>query len=397
MACIDARKKDSCCGCGACVSVCPQSCVSMMPDDEGFDYPAIDPARCTSCGRCRHVCPFVDLPNTAGPCLPLSAFASWHLDDDIRRDSSSGGVFSALAEHTVTHGGVVFGAAFDDDFRRVRHIGVRTSAELARLRGSKYVQSRTVDAFPGVCRELDSGRRVLFVGTPCQVAGLRKLVGWNDSKLLTCDFVCHGVPSPGVFAKYMEEQSRIFQAPTVAYSFRDKGQGWNFPQIQHRFSNRRARTVWAWGDPFMHGFLLNVFLRPVCYVCPFASVRRVADITLGDYWGVATQYPQYDDNGGTSLVLINTAAGMTLFDECARKVFAAPCDLDHAASHNGHLVRPAGMPLLRGAFFDASERLPFSSAARVYIRKSTLLKRWCTRSSRRLLWWARSLLFRFWR
>ena len=249
---ISFARKENCYGCGACVAACPQSCIAMSRDEEGFEYPVVDSARCTECSKCHDVCPFADLPDTTGFRLQPLAYASWNLDENVRRASTSGGVFSALAECMLSKGGVVFGAAFEDSFTRVRHIGIATPEELIRLRGSKYVQSSTTDAFDQVRQELASERHVLFSGTPCQVAGLRNLLGPNTTGLLTCDLVCAGVASPGVFAKYIEEQCRSFQAPTVAYSFRDKKQGWNFPVVSQSFENGRLYTRWNWGDPFEH-------------------------------------------------------------------------------------------------------------------------------------------------
>ena len=359
----------------------------MVRDDEGFDYPLVDESRCTDCGRCIEVCPMVEAPDTSGHARRPPAYACWHRDESVRADSTSGGAFSALAEEALAHGGVVFGAAFSEDFMGVQHVAAETRDDLAHLRGSKYVQSSTVDAFAQACTELANGRQVLFSGTPCQIAGLRKLVAARNGQLLTCDLVCHGVPSPAVFADYMLEQCQRHQAPTTEYNFRGKAHGWNFPSVQQVFDNGQVYERWNWGDTFQHGFLLGVFMRPACYTCPFARLPRVTDVTLADYWGVGSRYPQYDDNRGTSLVLVNTPTGDALFEACATRLFSAECDLDHAASYNSHLTKAAAVPRARAVFFDAYRSgESFKVAARSYIRATALLRRACTRIARRLVW-----------
>jgi Pyruvate/2-oxoacid:ferredoxin oxidoreductase delta subunit len=383
--CLDITQKDACCGCGACLSACPQSCIIMTRDEEGFDYPVVERAHCTQCGRCRDVCPILNVPDKKDFYERPAAYAAWNLDEYVRRASTSGGVFSVLAEYVLAKKGVIFGAAFEDDFRSVRHIAVESSNELDKLRGSKYVQSSTIGVFGKIRTFLAAGREVLFTGTPCQVAAVRNFIGPNTAGLTTCDLVCHGVPSPGVFEKYIDEQSQAFQSSTAHYVFRGKEQGWNFPMVQQVFKNGRVYKSWNWGDPFMHGFLKDIILRPICYRCEFPSFPRVADITLADYWGVATKYPKYDDNRGTSLVLVNSAVGDLLLKTCATRLFLADVDLDHAVSHNSHLYRPAHMPEIRKCFFEASNKNTFGKASRSYIKNGTLLKRACTRTIRQIL------------
>jgi len=190
----------------------------------------------------------------------------------------------------------------------------------------------------------------------------------------------------------MQEQDEAAGAATVGYNFRDKAQGWNLPAVRQTFASRRVRVRMDWRDPFMHGFLKNVFLRPVCYVCPFATLRRLGDLTLADYWGVRTRYPGYDDNRGTSLVLASTAAGDALLEACAEGLFCAPCDLEHAVAHNGHLARPAPEPACRAAFFRAFREGSFRAAARVYLRRSDLLRRIVRRAAKQAVWWTRTAL-----
>lgn len=382
---FQSNRKQDCCGCGACVAVCPAKCISIQRDEEGFDYPRVEESLCTQCGKCEKVCPVVCPPSRSAHKQRPPAYACWHLDDQIRAESSSGGVFTGLAQYALRAGSVVYGAAFDANFKGVSHIPARTEAELAPLRGSKYVQSASVEAFREIRKLLNGGRRVCFVGTPCQVAGLRKLVGKKNEKLLTADLICHGVPSPDVFLKYIEEDERGVGSHTIAYCFRDKTSSWNCPVVSRIYGDNERSAVINWGDRFMHGFLLNVFLRPICYECPFVGLPRFGDLTLADYWGVSTRFPQYDDDRGTSLVLVNTSKGGFYMRNTGDLLFSAPGDLDHAMAHNPHMVTPAKEPANRKEFFEAFRLGTFRSASKVYFRKRLVWKRYATRLAKRLV------------
>ena len=381
------EKKETCCGCGACVAVCPRGCLAMVRDEEGFDYPQLDPARCTKCGQCTAICPVTHPPDSSRHCDQPAIYMCRHGDDGIRSRSSSGGAFSALAAQALADGAVVYGAAFDPDFSAVRHMPARNAVEASALRGAKYVQSDTLPAFRQIARDLARGQQVFFVGTPCQVAGLRKLAGAEVRGLITCDLVCHGVPSPGVFANYMADQVRKFGARTTSYDFRDKSQGWNCGSVRQTFANGRVYARWNWGDPFLYGFYRSAFLRPACHTCRFAGLPRMGDLTLGDYWGVAARFAAHDDNKGTSLVLVNTTTGEGLFRASAPGLNCNQGDLNHAIAHNSGMVRATAMPHWRPAFFDAFQRTgSFATASRTYIRPGFLLKRRCARLAKQTMW-----------
>ncbi len=369
----------------ACVPVCPVNCITVAVDEEGFEYPVRDAARCTNCGKCTAVCPVVNKPEAIPTEGFPAAYAAWSRDAETRRNSSSGGVFPELAKRVLSDGGVVFGAAFSDDFHTVHHIKMEDPGDLPRLQGSKYVQSSTVGVFPQVKELLASGRKVLFSGTPCQVAGLRNFIGDDAEGLTTCDLVCHGVPSPGVFARYMEEQEKKYEAKTRGYSFRHKKTGWNFMEVDQVFSEGRSYHSMDWADPFMHGFLKNILLRPVCYRCPFYPVPRIADLTLADYWSVATKYPKYDDDKGTSLVLIHSKKGDGLL-HAGNALIVHRTDIAHGIAHNAHLNHPAAEPACRKEFFEAFRGGSFSVAASVYIKKGEVLRRKIRRWIKKTIW-----------
>lgn len=380
-------RKEDCCGCGACVASCPRGCLTMARDEEGFDYPVVAPERCTQCGTCVDVCPMTRPPDAGQSAARPAAHICRHRDGASRAVSSSGGAFAALAAEALAGGAVVYGAAYGPGFAGVRHVSARDAAEVEALRGSKYVQSDTVPAFRSILDDVAHARRVFFAGTPCQVAGLRKLAREHADGLVTCDLICHGVPSPGVFANYMAEQCRRYGAATTAYNFRDKTCGWNCGSVRQTFANGRVYLRWNWGDLFARGFLQNAFLRPACHTCRFTGLPRLGDLTLGDYWGVGSRYPAHDDNLGTSLVLSNTAVGDTLLRASAQHMLCALGDLDHAIAHNPNLVRPTVAPPWRQDFFDAFRRTgSLAVASGSYTNRAFLLKRRCARVWKRVTW-----------
>ena len=257
---IDTLDKNRCCGCGACAVACPQTCIRLVPDEEGFDYPVIDEANCIDCGRCLQVCGMQNEPRLYEV---QQTYAAWHADAGIRAASTSGGAFSALADVTFAENGLVAGVAFTDDFKGVEHRLASSWQEAEAFRGSKYVQSQTQACFADIVKALDQGRNVLFTGTPCQVASLRRLTGDPDH-LKTCDIVCHGVPSPEVFSRYIEEEESEKGKKIAGYLFREKQAGWHFHRVKILFEDNTTLTRIPWADNFSSGYYLNVFLRPSC-------------------------------------------------------------------------------------------------------------------------------------
>ena len=234
---IEIIDKKNCCGCSACAQICPRKCILMQEDDEGFLYPKVDKKSCIDCHLCERVCPVL---NQSKPKKPLKVYASINKDENIRLCSSSGGIFTALAEKVIAEGGVVFGARFDDKWEVV-HDYVETKEDLSKFRGSKYVQSRIENCYKEAEVFLKAGRIVLFSGTPCQIAGLILFLKKSYNNLLTVDFVCHGVPSPGVWRRYLKEEiarqcdrkNTVLPRPisekdtrVTGISFRDKALGW---------------------------------------------------------------------------------------------------------------------------------------------------------------------------
>lgn len=310
---IQITDKQACCGCGACAQVCPRHCISMTPDQEGFLYPAVNRAACVDCGLCEKVCPLGSRQEIQGQVRARAAFCK---DDEIRLNSSSGGIFSLLAEEILQKGGVVFGAAFDSQMM-VHHVAVESVCDLGQLRGSKYLQSRMGNSYQAAKAYLTAGRKVLFSGTACQIAGLKSYLGRPCENLWTVDVLCHGVPAPALWKKYLDEKSREYAVPVEQVSFRDKSEGWKEYRVTLQLRDGVICSQSVAQNPYMQLFLSNICLRPSCHACPFKGFPRVSDLTLGDCWDVEQYAPEMDDDRGTSVVIASTEKGEALWQKIA--------------------------------------------------------------------------------
>ena len=320
---IKLSNKKDCCGCHACVSICPKSCISMKADEEGFLYPYIDEQACIDCGLCEHICPMI---NQGEPRKPIEVYAAKCCDDTIRKQSSSGGIFTVVAEEVIAQGGVVFGARFNEKWE-VIHDWTDKIEELSLFRGSKYVQSRIGNTYKEAEQFLKQDRYVLFTGTPCQIAGLKKFLRKEYNNLLTIDVVCHGVPSPLVWQEYLKSARYIDKKTQCSLSnpisaitdiaFRDKTMGWKkfsfridytLPDI-HKSTDSPTSASKHHLEPFydnlyMKGFLQNIYLRPSCYACKAKSGKSGSDLAIADFWGIEKSYPELDDDKGISALLV---------------------------------------------------------------------------------------------
>ena len=322
---IRLTKKADCCGCGACAQSCPKNCISMEPDSEGFLYPKVDETQCVNCGLCEKVCPilFKQKPDP----IKVAAYAAYTSNSELREKSSSGGIFSLLAQEILNRGGTVAGAAFAADFS-VRHILVENDAELDRLRGSKYVQSRMEDTYVQIRDLLKQGRPVLFTGVACQIAGLKAFLGREYENLYTVDVLCHGVPSPKVWAHYRREQAQIHGTILEEVSFRDKRKGWRHYSMALNFAEGVEYCRPGAEDTYLRVFLRDLCLRPSCHSCRFKDFPRLSDLTIGDAWGIERHMPDLDDDHGTSVVLVNSEKGMGLWNAVADNAVSRQGELD---------------------------------------------------------------------
>lgn len=310
---INIEVKYNCCGCGACAQRCSKQCITLKQDSEGFLYPEVDIENCIDCGLCEKVCP---VQHPYEDRKPLQTLAAINKDEKIRLESSSGGIFTLLAESVIKQGGVVFGARYDEEWQ-VTLDYIETIEGLAAFRGSKYVQARTGVTYKQCEKFLKEGRKVLFSGTPCQIAGLKHFLNKEYDNLLTVDVVCHGTPSPKVWALYLKEVVDLVSNITNI-SMRDKSRGWNqfsFVMNYNKDDETLTLSVPFNKNDYMRAFLKDMILRPSCYSCAAKELKSGSDITIADYWGIQSVASEMNDDKGTGLVLINTDKGRVCFDK----------------------------------------------------------------------------------
>lgn len=376
-----------CTGCGACASVCPVCAIDMAPDEEGFLFPVVDQERCTSCGRCARVCP-VNRSDAAAAATgatqqktedsdadALPTYACWATSAPLRAESSSGGAFGVLATQVVRAAGVVFGAAFVTP-NRVIHQQAETVTQLQALLRSKYVQSETGNVFPEVKQLLDAGRRVLFCGTPCQVAGLYAFLGNRPEQLLSCDFVCSGVPSPLSWRLHVAALERRFGGAVQQVSFRSKRRGWRGYRLAMTFSNGTEYDIAAKRDPFFIGFGKELFNRLSCANCRFRTRQSAADLTLADYWGIwkaGKENAAFRDNRGVSLVVVHTPAGRAALESVQDQLNQVRRIYDEAEANNPRMTSSRAPSPQRAAYFQAvADKLPYPQIQKTFMDNASL-------------------------
>lgn len=306
---INIKNKQDCCGCSACTQRCPKQCITMAEDEEGFLYPKIDISKCIDCHLCEKVCPVI---NQDEPRTPLNVYAAKNQNDQIRLDSSSGGIFTILAEQVINAGGVVFGACWDEEWN-VKHDYAECLDNLSKFRSSKYLQSIIGNNYLKAEQFLKSGRTVLFTGTPCQIAGLKHFLRKDYDNLLAVEVICHSVPSSGIWQRYLEERLQTLRwskSDIKHISFRNKKTGWKGYSFVIENKNGNVFSELGSKNAFMRGFLADLYTRPSCQACPAKRLKSGSDITLGDFWGIDSLMPEIDDDKGVSAIIVNTEKGI---------------------------------------------------------------------------------------
>jgi len=309
---ISIKEDIDCCGCEACAQTCPVKAITMQRDRKGFLYPHVDLKSCNDCKQCEGSCPILQKSENREPII---AFALKNKDTEIRKNSSSGGVFSILADEVIRKGGTVYGASFDESWC-VRHSRIDRVEDLYRLRGSKYVQSVIGETYRKVKEDVCSGKLVLFSGTPCQVAGLKNYLRKNYNNLLTVDFVCHGIPNPRIWTDYLQEIKASNQIDSICnINFRAKKRGWlkfcfllsykKNPSLSNVNDELYFIEEEGGKNSYMKPFLKNYTIRPSCHNCHFRCGKSSADYTIADYWGIDKIFPDFFDDLGISMLLSN--------------------------------------------------------------------------------------------
>lgn len=350
--------KKNCCGCGACMNICPKKAISMYEDEYGFLYPAINSSICIGCNKCKNVCSY---QNTNEISTSHYSYAAVSKNDNQLIRSASGGIFAALASEVLLQKGVVYGCSMEQYYCTLRpeHIRVTDHSELYKLQGSKYVQSYMDDSYEKVKNDLKSGLFVLFSGTPCQVAALNSYLGQGKhEKLLTVDIVCHGTPSVGFFRSYIAELEKKLNGKIFDFRFRDKASGWGLKGcIEYMDSKglKRNKLISVKLSSYYSLFLDSSTYRENCYSCKYASKHRPGDLTLGDFWGIEREHPSYlTNNGGKfdvkkgiSCILVNSEHGFYTLKKYGTNVLMADSTFEKVARGNNQLNEPSHMPIER--------------------------------------------------
>ena len=341
--------KKSCCGCGVCALICPKQAIVMKRDSLGFLYPNLKKELCISCGLCEKMCAFQKKTKND---RPETVYALARKDTQHLMNSASGGVFACIAEKWIEDGGIVFGVALlsDGGILTPSHIMAQTKEELRPILGSKYVQSYLGTAYSDIKNLLDSGRKVLFSGTPCQVAGLKSWLKKDYFGLLTIDLVCHGVPSAAMFQDYLAVESNKLGHPIEDFQFRDKEKGWglNAKMIYCEYGNEKSVCIPSNQSSYYELFLRSEIYRESCYHCPFANAHHPADLTIGDYWGIEKEHPAFltpngmlDLKSGISMLMVNTAKGSNVFETYKDAFWYYPSTFECASKYNEQLKNPS--------------------------------------------------------
>lgn len=323
---VEITPHDLCTGCFACMNICPANAIQADADSEGFLCPSVDKDKCVNCGKCVRVCPILN-KKESGSIFEPECYAAWSNDDNIRFQSTSGGVFTHLAEVVIERGGAVVGARYRSD-NLVEHAVIHKKEDIEQLRQSKYVQSEIGFVFRDMKKELENGKPLLFAGTPCQCAGLKAFLEKDYENLLLCDFICRGVNSPLVYMKYLSELEERYGSKVKRVWFKNKTFGWNNFATKIIFEDGQEYIADRETDPFMLGYIKSkttLYMRESCYQCRFKGIERLVDITLGDFWGIEKKHSDIDIRNGVSAVIVYSEKGKMIFNNIDRRISRIEC------------------------------------------------------------------------
>lgn len=360
-------QQNDCCGCEGCKSICPKTAITMTKTLEGFILPEVNPEKCIECGLCEKVCP-MKYPDKAVSTIEGEAFAAISKNEFELMQSSSGGIFSLIADHVLNHGGMIAGAAFDNTIT-LQHILTDKPENLFKLRGSKYLQSKIGNVYTEIRSILKTGKLVYFVGTGCQVAGLKLFLRKDYDNLITSDILCHGVPPQSVFDEMIKLVEAKYKGSIKKYSFRDKSI-WGWSCSSSSSIETGTKLKYLGNEPLQQAYF-NAFIkadnyRESCYVCPYAQSRRAGDITLGDFWGVEKYLPLKDIRKGVSAILVNTEKGQLVINKIKELMNLQPTCISDIEHVNRTLVEPTPRPTARNTFFNRFNNDPEATLMEYY-------------------------------
>lgn len=359
---LENGRKNRCCSCRACEQACPVHCISMKYE-HGFYYPSIDTETCIKCGKCVRVCQFSDKKEEVQAQNP-QVYAGWSKNSFEK--STSGGIFPVLAEYVLKQEGYVFGAAFTPDFH-VNLVGTCRKEELENMKGSKYTRSDTQQTYSEVKELLKHGKQVLYSGTPCQIAGLQNFLGKTYDNLICVDLVCHGLPSEIVFQQYIKDLEKEQDSLLTEFRFRNKKQGVMGTEYYMVFQNGTQIREPLNKNKYSLTYNSLIAHMPSCYSCPYASSKRVSDITIGDFWGIEKYNPEATNPDGTSVLIANTEKGMNLLSNASDRLVLIPETMEHAKANNPALHHSIKKHPMSEKFMKEIEKKPFDKVYRKYI------------------------------
>lgn len=385
---IEIKNKINCCGCGACETICPKNCIILCMDKNGFYYPRLKKEDCIECGACERVCPVINLPPRKKSIKKMFACSSNDLYS--KSHSSSGGMFYLLASYILMNKGVVFGVKLSDDCRTAFFTYVKSNEMLYSLLGSKYIQAHTKQIYTNVRNELKRGIPVLFSGTPCHVAALKNFLKKEYSNLYLVDISCHGVPSEKAWNRYLDFREKCEGAKVVSASFRSKESGWRDFSVSTNFSNGSHYAEIFIKDSFGKAFTERLLFRPSCEHCKFKGVNRWSDITLADFWGIDEIIDAFNDDEGTSLVIVHSEKGLHILNAIKEFSKMVPITQEQGTRRNPYIYRSVVPHSNKKKFFDALDDDSFDSLVEQYATKEFViqdfifdLKRYIKRKTKR--------------
>lgn len=357
--------KKICTGCSACATVCSKNAIKLIENEEGFKIPVIDQNKCINCGICKKICPVL---NTKKNNVLNKCYVGYNKNEREKEKSSSGAIFSLIANYILENDGIVIGVAFDK-YNKLKHIAINNKKDLDKLKGSKYLQSDIGNIYTYV-KENIKNKKILFVGTPCQVAGLKRIV--NSKNLICLDLVCHGVPSPKLFQKYIKELETKYNDKIINYNFRDKTTGWDTYSNGIIFKQNKI-TELATNNKYMKLFLSDIALRESCYNCNFKLGNKYSDITLGDFWGVKKYYPEMYNKKGVSAIIINSESGTEIFDTIKNNIEYKECKLEEILDNNSSLKKSSKYNRKRKKFFKDLNNNNIEKLTKKYSKKQNII------------------------